>query len=68
MLSIFIDSGMRQILLAHCYNITKICSHQFTISCRFFSGNRLVFIGLADNSCQNGQHLQERDFLKKVFY
>jgi hypothetical protein len=30
-LSIFTDLGMKQILLAQCYNLQNICLHQFRI-------------------------------------
>jgi hypothetical protein len=38
--SIFIDSEIRQIRLAYCYNPPKI---QFTISCIFLSSNWVIF-------------------------
>jgi hypothetical protein len=40
------DSGMKQILLSHCYNLKVMYLLQFRISVDFF------LLGPAENSCQ----------------
>jgi len=49
------DSGMKQILLAHCYNLKVIYLHQFRISVDFF------LLGPAENSCQEWTTVTKED-------
>jgi hypothetical protein len=53
-----------QVLLVHCNNIPKICSHHFTIHyIDFYSRNWVIFAGLAENSCQKWTALAKKETL-----
>jgi hypothetical protein len=53
-LSNFTDLGMKQILLAQCYNLKNICLHQFKIHIKIsFPATGFFLPGLAENSWQD---------------
>ncbi len=62
MLSIFTDLKMQQVHLAQCYNLQKICLHQFKIHIWIsFPATGLFLPGLAENSCQELITLARKD-------